>query len=289
MKGKITMKDEFIKNKLADIEKEKEEEKTSHKSIDMINNLLILLFSIVTVEAFFFHIPAFLPSIYTTMLLVTGKIALKGEYVEILKKFDHEKRHLENISEESPKSNGKLNLKRKIKIGELQYELKENKKYHSIFEKLSYVCYAILGSLGVAAITLQDIILTYPNLYSPFNIISLITLYTIFTGTSLKINENIQQLDNRIANIKNDLKVIEYDKADKEKSDDKDKTALESEKDPEKINIFIEIKTRKDKIEENIEIDGNEELVQQYIDALSNVELNGNTSHIVNIKKKGKN
>lgn len=244
------MKDKFINKEIGDIEKRKKGEEYKYNFIDKVDNMGMTTFFVLAVLSAFSSTTAVIPFLSIVILLGLNKVSCKKELLERVKKFNQEKKHLEKVLEKTPKSSEDLNTRRKAKIEELTEELKSFRIFYNVLDIVSLSTLVILFTFAIMA-------LVNPGLYDITSMIAVFILHSIIVGESLSIDEDIQNYDNRITNIENDLRVIEYDEADQKqktisKNDDIQRSVTKT-KESQKVKGKGNIKNNEKIIEEFIE------------------------------------
>lgn len=198
------MKEQYIQAQIAEI-KEKIKNNNSKKDIvSMISILGMCLFGTMAFVSMFSY-PAILVSMLS-MLGVTGIKKYKSDKLsaEEIKKLNQELEHLENINQETPESNKVLDTKRKAKIKKLEKEYNEENDTYKLAKVVSKA--GGIVTLGYAVVSMLA-----PMIAPVFGSIIPLVGYGIVGKLMLKQKPKLENLDNRITNLKNDLKVIEYD------------------------------------------------------------------------------
>lgn len=198
------MKEQYIQAQIAEI-KEKIKNNNSKKDIiSMISVLGMCLFGTMAFVSMFSY-PAILVSMLS-MLGVTGIKKYKSDKLsaEEIKKLNQELEHLENINQETPESNKVLDTKRKAKIKKLEKEYNEENDTYKLAKVVSKA--GGIVTLGYAVVSMLA-----PMIAPVFGSIIPLVGYGIVGKLMLKQKPKLENLDNRITNLKNDLKVIEYD------------------------------------------------------------------------------
>ena len=198
-------KNEEVQDKINDLEYETEKQLDDEENRRGIKNLIGVAITIACAIGMIALLSAHLPVCLVMGLgLLGGLTAVKSKCNNELsksriEKYNQELEHLERVEEDGIANSKELTEKRKIRLTELAEQQPELEKKANGSEDLSTIAaiISIIGAAGTAFLT--------PWIAIPTVVAELISFSTAIDA--IEENEKLQNINNRIDNLKNDLEV----------------------------------------------------------------------------------
>lgn len=205
------MRDEYINKKLEEVEKKISKEEKSNSIIKLLTQLSGIFTGVLGGIVTLGGIPSGITFVILSALFFYVRNTSDKTAKKIIKKLNSEKKHLEKLKNMELDGREELNVKRKKKIKQLQKERKKITKTNRKHTVEALVCGAatMLGVNILPAVAM-------PIITGVFSI----GAGLIFTKI-LKNNQDKAQLSVRIANLVNDVNVINIDSINKKTREQK--------------------------------------------------------------------